>query len=271
MRTAAGRRTMEGVVPPELDLIYGLLGYRIWLAFAWHDIKQRYRRSKLGPFWFVLNNFIFIAGLGLLYAQIFDQDVSFYLPYLSGGFIVWQFISSCITEGANCLVENQNVIKQVNVPLSTHAFRVATRNILILMHSVPLMILFPLYFGRNVGFEIAILPLVFAIYFVNSVALNVIFGLLGARFRDVQPITQNLVTIGFFLTPIMWLETQLSERAALVQFNPLYHFIVLARDPLMGSLPPFNSVIVVGLFSVFAIVIAWLSLRAKRDHAAYWL
>ena len=195
---SAPERKMDGVVNPAKDFFSGIGNIRVWLALALHDIKQRYRRSFLGPFWFVLNNLIFISVLGALYAEIFSADVATYVPYLSAGFITWQLIASSLLEGSNGMVEAEPLIKQINSPIATHAMRVASRNFIILLHNIPLLVFFPLYFDVQFGIELWFLPLMLLVLFLNSIWVCVIFGLLGARFRDIQPTMHNVVTISFF-------------------------------------------------------------------------
>mgnify|MGYP006151529417 CR=1 FL=1 len=36
------------------DIWVGLRNTHVWSALGWHDIRQRYRRSVLGPFWIVI-------------------------------------------------------------------------------------------------------------------------------------------------------------------------------------------------------------------------
>ena len=55
-------------------------------------------------------------------------------------------------------------------------------------------------------------------------------------FKDVEKIVENLVYALFFATPIIWSENMVSEKIQnLLIFNPIYHFIVLFRDPLMNN------------------------------------
>ena len=37
------------------DLIDGTRAYPIWGRLGWQDIRQRYRRSLLGPFWITIS------------------------------------------------------------------------------------------------------------------------------------------------------------------------------------------------------------------------
>ena len=36
------------------DLVDGFRRHELWLHLGWQDIKQRYRRSVLGPFWITI-------------------------------------------------------------------------------------------------------------------------------------------------------------------------------------------------------------------------
>src|SRR6266404_8572622 len=76
------------------DLVHGLGQRELWLTLGWHDIRQRYRRSMVGPFWLTLSMGLMIGGLAYLYAGMFGQDVSTYFPYLALGMIIFTFISS---------------------------------------------------------------------------------------------------------------------------------------------------------------------------------
>ena len=70
-----------------------LASYDLWLTLAWMDVKLRYKRSGLGPFWITLSMAIFCITLGVVYSKLFKTDISEYLPFLSVGFVVWNFIS----------------------------------------------------------------------------------------------------------------------------------------------------------------------------------
>ena len=46
------------------DLLVGMKSVRVWGTLGWHDIRQRYRRSVIGPFWFTLSTAIMVVVLG---------------------------------------------------------------------------------------------------------------------------------------------------------------------------------------------------------------
>ena len=48
------------------DLVRGWGQHELWLQLGWQDIKQRYRRSTLGPLWITIATGVMSLALGLL-------------------------------------------------------------------------------------------------------------------------------------------------------------------------------------------------------------
>src|SRR5689334_1527849 len=70
------------------DLRDGICSIHLWPMLGWQEIRQRYRRSVLGPFWLTISTGTLIAGMGPLYGKLFGHDISTYFPYLAVSFIV---------------------------------------------------------------------------------------------------------------------------------------------------------------------------------------
>ncbi len=99
------------------ELLAGFSAWRIWMILGWDDIRQRYRRSVLGPFWITLSMGMFILLLGIIYSRLFHTDLATYMPYLSVGYIVWGFISQITNESCMAFQEGARIIKQIKLPL----------------------------------------------------------------------------------------------------------------------------------------------------------
>src|SRR6185437_15538126 len=110
------------------DLIDGLRRWRLWISLGWLDVKQRYRRAVLGPFWITISMAVLVLTLGTVYAGILRQDVHSFLPYLAGGFIVWNFCTATINESTTAFIQADGLIKQGGIPISLHIFRTIFRN-----------------------------------------------------------------------------------------------------------------------------------------------
>src|SRR5580704_2203889 len=83
------------------DFRSGVLDWRAWTLLGMNDIRQRYRRSRLGQFWITLSMAVTIVALGVVYAYLFNIAVKDYLPYLAVSFVVWGTISSIVMEACS--------------------------------------------------------------------------------------------------------------------------------------------------------------------------
>src|SRR5215213_1303597 len=94
------------------DLIGGWKQRQLWGHLAWQDIRQRYRRSVLGPIWITISMAVTAVALGVLYVGLVQDDLSLQLPYILVGFRVWAFIAGCISEGSHVLMPLEGLAEQ---------------------------------------------------------------------------------------------------------------------------------------------------------------
>ena len=143
-----------------------------------------------------------IAGMGFLYAKLFNQSPETYLPFLSIGLVVWQLISGITTEGCHTFLAAESIIRQVPMPFSVHVYRVVCRNFFVLAHNfvvIPvLMIAFSVPFGWNI---LLVLPGLFVLA-INGVWVGLLLGMVSARYRDIPGIVGSLLQVVFLATPI---------------------------------------------------------------------
>src|SRR4029077_14521006 len=83
------------------DLADGFVRVWMWSALALQDIRLRYRGSMLGPFWLTISTLVMVLARDVTYAQLFHQEPSTYLPFLTVGLIVWQLLNGMITEACD--------------------------------------------------------------------------------------------------------------------------------------------------------------------------
>ena len=98
-------------------------------------------------------------------------------------------------------------------------------------------------------------------------------GPLCARYRDIGELTNSVVRILFFLTPIFWVTTDLSQtaRLALVFWNPIAYFLELFRATLLGQTPSILTLIGALAITAVNVLVGVLYFSRVRDRLAYWL
>ncbi|MEO8629530.1 MAG: hypothetical protein ABI612_15730, partial [Betaproteobacteria bacterium] len=84
------------------DIRDGTRTWRTWYVLGVSEVRQRYRRSMLGPFWVTLSMGIQALVMGFLLAFLFKIDVKRYLPFLCISLVTWTFLMTSIIEGAQC-------------------------------------------------------------------------------------------------------------------------------------------------------------------------
>lgn len=253
------------------DLIGGLRLWELWSTLGWHDIRQRYRRSIVGPFWLTLSMGIMVAGLAYLYAGLLGQNTEGYLPYVATGMIVFSLLSTMASEGAIVFIGSASLILQLRAPLSIYIYQMMWRNLLIFIHNISIYVFVLLFVKIDLGWNFFLAFVGLFLVMLNGVWIGVALGGLSARFRDVPPIVSSIMQVAFFLTPIFWTPSSLPDRALFVHLNPFYYLVEIVRMPLLGQTPSLMIwAVAIGLNCVGALI-AILFYARYRSRIAYWV
>jgi ABC-type polysaccharide/polyol phosphate export permease len=253
------------------DLVEGLKRHWIWTALALQDMKIRYRGSLLGPFWVTISTLVMVVAMGFIYSHLFHTTSITYMPYLGLGLIVWQLISSLITEGCQTFLMAEAIIQQVPVPFSIHAYRVVCRNFIVFAHNLAIVPLGWIAFRISLDWHLIEAAAGCFVLAVNGVWITLFLGIFSTRFRDIAPIVASFLQVTFFLTPIFWPIESLGIYRPIAEFNPLFCAIDVIRAPLMGlpvepySWPVLAAATVVGLGVTFVFFARF------RSRIAYWV
>jgi ABC-type polysaccharide/polyol phosphate export permease len=253
------------------DLLNGARLYELWSRFAFHDIRQRFQRSVLGPFWLTISMGTMVAVLGLVFSTLFHQDVAKTLPYISTGIIFWGLLTSCINEGATVFISAESYIRNLPMPLSVHFYRMMTRNIMIWGFTMAIYVVVAVYFNLTLRWNTLLFIPGFILFLINAAWISLAVGVLSTRYRDIPQVIANAIQVIFFLTPIFWSPESLPNRPVFVVFNPFYHLIEIVRAPLLGDVAPLLSWgLCIGMALAGLGFTAWLYRRAHA-RIAYWV
>jgi homopolymeric O-antigen transport system permease protein len=221
------------------DFIEGASAWQMWGRLGWQEIKRRYRRTVIGPFWTTLSLGIFIGVLGFVWAGLWGQDPKTYLPFLCAGVISWNLVQANVNDGCVVFVGGEAFIKQLPFPYSMLAWSVVWRNLIIFAHNLVIFGIVVLYASAPLtAASLLVVPSV-VLSSLNGVWIAMILGVVCARYRDVQQLVGSLLQIAMFVTPVFYTREQLGPRfEGIVDYNVLYHYVELIRAPLLGRAPP---------------------------------
>ncbi len=217
------------------DLRLGAARWRLALALAWLDLRNRYRGSVLGPFWLTLSTAVMLFSLGFLYSALFKLTLVDYLPWLGASLIIWGVIAQIVSEACVSLTSAEGIIRQMPLPYTVHAMRCVIRNGLVAAHNLPLILLVFAACGVWPGLEAVLALPGLALVAVNGLAASLLLGMVCARFRDIAQIVASVMQIAFFLTPVIWKLELLTIDHRLLLLNPFYALMETVRGPLLGE------------------------------------
>jgi ABC-2 type transport system permease protein len=255
------------------DLGQGWRQRALWGYLGWQDIKQRYRRSVLGPLWISISMGVIATAMGILYGALFGEPVPTFLPYVATGLLIWNFINGCILEGSEVFIANEGLIRFLPAPLSLHVYRLLWRQTLFFLHNLVIWLLLVIIFPQPLGPSVLLAIPAFLLLILNGGWLALLSGIIATRFRDIPPIIASLTQLLFFMTPIVWSYERLRSNplSRYVELNPVMHFVEIVRQPLLGQPIVWRHWAVVGVITVVGCTVALLCLRNYRSRVAYWV
>lgn len=255
------------------DILSGLASVRIWHVLAWNEIKQRYRRSKIGPFWLTISTGIMIVAMGPLYAKLFNQELEKYFLYLAASIITWELILITINDSCNGFISNEGLIKNISLPLSLYIFKIVWKNIIVFFHNFIIIVLVMLFYNNELHNlkDLALLGMGFFLWILNSFWICMLIAMLCSRYRDFTPIVNSAMGVIFFITPILWKSSMVGENNKFVIYNPFYNLIQIIRSPILGgeySLFPYYYSISLGFLGFIFLLIIF---NKFRNSIVFWV
>jgi ABC-type polysaccharide/polyol phosphate export permease len=255
------------------DLLRGFQRRELWGRLGWLDVKRRYRRTTIGPFWNSLTLAIYVLAVGTVGAALWHQNIHDYLPYLVSGMVVWTLVSSIIMESCSMYVAGQGLFRSIRFDYSILSYALVWRTFLIFLHNlavyfVIVLVLKPSYLTFTGLLAIPGLALVL----VNGVWVSMLLGMLCLRFRDVQQLVGTIMQIAMLITPLFWPADTLTgiKRFVFVDLNPLYHVLDIVRGPLVGRVPDAISYGVMLTMTVGGWWLTFAMFKRFRRRIAYW-
>lgn len=247
--------------------------FKLANMFAWQDIRDAYRRTALGPWWIAVSLAVQVATIGAIFAIVLDIDIREFLPYLALSLVLWNFISQTLSESANAFFYSERIIKQISLPASFSIFRSLIKNFLYFLHNVPVVGLVFLATDSFRADELVIAGVGMLLVVANAGWISALIAVAGAKYRDIFPITNAILMVFFYATPVIWtLDAVKSDLLTNVMaWNPFFHLLNVVREPLLMGETSWLSLLLAVSGAITGGFVALFTLRAVGWKVVYWL
>lgn len=244
----------------------------VWWCMAYQDLMSRYRRTTLGPWWITLGTGIGVGTMGLVWSSVFGIPINDFFPYMASGFVLWGFISPCVSEGPLFFVLVGNTLRTIKIPPLTFVFTGILRHLYTLLHNLIIVVLVLIIFKTKVSWVTLLVIPGFFILIGTAFLASVVLGVLGARLRDLSHIVSSFMTFLFMLTPVMWNPKLLTGKKVLLAYaNPFTYYLAIVRDPLLNTIP--EPLYYIGALSIMGVLFLIASFLYQRysHRLVYWV
>ena len=247
--------------------------FDIYYFLALQDIKSRFRRSRLGVFWIVIQQLVYSFGVGLIWTKIFGMNPAEFIPFLTIGVTLWAFISASMVEGSMIFVNAHGYLKQLPLPQSIFIFRTVLTQGFYLAVGMATATLVLTAFGRlNFHGILYAIPggIILVAYFYGASGA---LAYLGLRYRDLQHALSSIFSMLFIVTPVMYPPEILIKKgiAIIVYGNPFASLIEVVRVPLLtGHLAEPIHYAIAACFTIFMIKVRFVVTKKWGRFVPFW-
>lgn len=227
------------------------------------EIRGKYKGSFLGILWSFLNPLLMVLVYALVFPYIMRTNVENYLIFLIVAIIPWNFFTTCITTGCNCVWINGGIIKKVYFPREILPVSVILAGLINFLISCIIILVFLLLGGVGFSLQLLWLPLIVIIQSMFSLGLLFILSAVNVYVRDVEYLVSFLLNLLFYATPILYTADMFPQNIRfLLYLNPMTHFIDAYRSIFYyQTLPNFTSLFYIFFFSFFILILGYFVFR----------
>ncbi len=253
-RGSGCRRRHDGRIPeryrPSLKLLLPfsrVVRQRALIrALVRRELSARYRGGALGFLWSLVNPLLLLLVYATVFRFVFAPraDVRPYALFLFGGVLVWGFVSAALLDAVETFRVNGPLLRKTTVAPEVFPAAAVGARLTHLLLALPVL-------AAAIGVAAARgriqpaaafleFPLVLALLVVTVLGATFLCSALAVHFADVRDVVGNLLTLSFFLTPVLYPVEAVPERwrgfSARQPLGPV--FLGPARHPLLLSAGP---------------------------------
>ena len=173
------------------------------------ELKARYRGSTLGLLWSFVNPLLLLSIYTFVFTSVMpaarSAGIEHFSLFLFCGILPWTWFSSSLLESANVLIAGGNLIRKVLFPAEILPIVTVFAGLVHFCLGLPILAAFFVYYRVPVtAADLVWLPLIVFAQLLLTLGFAFLLSALTVHFRDLRDLLANVLTLGFFLTPIIY-------------------------------------------------------------------
>ena len=264
-------KPLRGWVPLELGELWR---YReLLFFFIWRDIKVRYKQTLLGASWAILQPVFTMIVFSIFFGRLakIPSDGIPYPIFSYAGLLPWTFFAAGLTNGANSIVRDANLVQRVYFPRLITPISAVVGGLPDFFLAFLVLVGMMLYYGLfPTGASLVLLPLCLLLALATAMGVGLWLAALNAEYRDVRYVVPFLTQFWMYATPVVYPSSLLDEPwRTLYGLNPMVSVVEGFRWSLLGQGESVSLMFGLSALASFALLIsgAFFFRRMERRFA----
>jgi ABC-2 type transport system permease protein len=242
------------------------------------DFKLKYRRSILGVLWSVLNPFLMMVVMAVVFSFIFrgDPTTQPFAVYLILGNTLFGLMAASTTAGTNSIMEAAPLIKKIRVnkmifPVEKVLFELV--NFVLSLIAVAAVLIFYSLIQPNPNLmfptvNLFCLPLLLVYILIFCAGLSLLLSALAVFFSDIIHLWGVVITAWTYLTPLFYPIGNLPDGIqTAMKFNPMYQYVNYFRSIVMwGQMPGLRTNLICLGMALITLLVGYLVFKATQKR-----
>lgn len=242
----------------------------LWLLM-WRNVTSRYAQMALGMVWAILEPLALLLTLVLVFGFFVRVDTG-NIPYpvfVFAAQIPWLLFAKATMNAVGCLQEHMSLVSKVAFPRLLLPFASVFRDLFDSTILVLILIVVGMFYGYFPTWRLIAVPVLLLSVTMLAVAIGLWLAGFSVRMRDIRPITQILLQMGFYFSPILFPPSLVPSRFfAIYTLNPMYWAIEISRWAFLGQPVHISPSFFIALVLVVTAFASGLFVYAANERAA---
>ena len=202
------------------------------------EITLQYKRTTLGILWSLLNPLLLALVLYVAFTIILKVQMKDFSLFILSALFPWTWFANSVSASTVSLIANKSLIKKF--PFPTHFLLIA--NVLSqgvhFLFSLPIIAFLVYYYSKTADIIWLIgIPILLVIQLIITIGTSLAVSVINVFFMDFQFIVAFLLTLLFWVTPIVYQFDIVPEayRFWFMYINPLTSLMSSWRELFMSN------------------------------------
>ena len=253
------------------SMVFDLLASRelAWRLFV-RNISAQYRQTMLGYLWAFLPpivttlTFVFLNSQNIL--SVGDTDIP-YPAYVMVGTLLWQGFADALNSPIRLISSSRSMLARINFPrealilagLGEVLFNFAIRLVLLLVVFI--------WFRIHVPTTVFLAPFGVLALMALGLMIGILLTPLGVLYQDIERGLAILLTMWFFVTPVVYPPPTRWPASLLAQLNPVSPLLITTRELLTtGTVSQPGGFLLITGIAFGLMLVGWVLYRVAMPH-----